>query len=70
MAVFAKEARVRKVSVVINIHGGPEGQSRPGFLGRNNYILNELGVAFLFPNVRGSTGYGKTYVATGQWLQA
>jgi dipeptidyl aminopeptidase/acylaminoacyl peptidase len=52
-----------KRPVIVNIHGGPEGQSRPGFLGRNNYILNELGVAILFPNVRGSTGYGKTYVA-------
>ena len=46
--------------VIINIHGGPEGQSRPGFLGRNNYFLNELGVASSIPNVRGSTGYGKT----------
>jgi protease II len=49
--------------VIINIHGGPEGQSRPTFLGRNNYFLNELGVAFLYPNVRGSTGYGKTFLA-------
>ena len=50
-----------KYPIVVNIHGGPEGQSRPGFLGRNNYFLNELGVAILFPNVRGSTGYGKTF---------
>ncbi len=50
-----------KYPVVINIHGGPEGQSRPGFLGRNNYLINELGVAILYPNVRGSTGYGKTF---------
>jgi dipeptidyl aminopeptidase/acylaminoacyl peptidase len=48
--------------VIINIHGGPEGQSRPGFLGRNNYLLNELGLAVIFPNIRGSTGYGKTFV--------
>jgi dipeptidyl aminopeptidase/acylaminoacyl peptidase len=48
--------------VIVNIHGGPEGQSRPGFLGRNNFYLNELGVAMIFPNIRGSTGYGKTYV--------
>ena len=51
-----------KRPVIINIHGGPEGQSRPGFMGRNNYFLNELGVAMIFPNVRGSTGYGKTFV--------
>ncbi len=48
--------------VIINIHGGPEGQARPGFLGRYNYYLNELGVAVIFPNVRGSTGYGKAFV--------
>ncbi len=48
--------------VVINIHGGPEGQYQPGFLGRNNFFLNELGIAVVYPNVRGSTGYGKSFV--------
>jgi dipeptidyl aminopeptidase/acylaminoacyl peptidase len=48
--------------VIVNIHGGPEGQSRPGFLGRNNYYLQELGIALIFPNIRGSTGLGKTFV--------
>jgi dipeptidyl aminopeptidase/acylaminoacyl peptidase len=52
-----------KRPIIVNIHGGPEGQSRPGFLGRSNYYMDELGVAMIFPNVRGSTGYGKTYVA-------
>ena len=51
-----------KRPVMINIHGGPEGQSRPGFQARNNYFINELGVAILYPNVRGSTGFGKTFV--------
>ncbi len=51
-----------KRPVMVNIHGGPEGQYRPGFLGRNNFYLNELGVALIFPNVRGSTGYGKTFL--------
>ena len=51
-----------KRPVVINIHGGPEGQFRPYFLGRNNFFLNELGVALIFPNVRGSSGYGKTFL--------
>jgi dipeptidyl aminopeptidase/acylaminoacyl peptidase len=46
----------------VDIHGGPEGQFRPGFLGRKNYFLNELGVALVFPNVRGSTGYGKSFL--------
>ena len=35
--------------VYINIHGGPEGQARPGFLGSNNYLINELGVALISP---------------------
>ena len=51
-----------KCPVIVSIHGGPEGQSRPGFLGRHNYFLDELGVALLYPNVRGSTGYGKTFL--------
>jgi Tol biopolymer transport system component/dienelactone hydrolase len=51
-----------KRPVMIDIHGGPEGQFRPGFLGRYNYFMNELGIAMIFPNVRGSTGYGKTFV--------
>jgi len=52
-----------KRPVIINIHGGPEGQFRPGFVGRWNYYLNDLGVAMIAPNVRGSTGYGKTFLA-------
>jgi dipeptidyl aminopeptidase/acylaminoacyl peptidase len=48
--------------VMINIHGGPESQFQPGFLGRSNFYLDELGVAILFPNVRGSSGYGKSYL--------
>ena len=51
-----------KRPVIVSIHGGPEGQWRPGFLGQNNYFLNELGIAMIFPNVRGSTGYGKTFL--------
>jgi dipeptidyl aminopeptidase/acylaminoacyl peptidase len=52
-----------KRPLIVNIHGGPEGQSRPGFLGRNNYLINELGAAIFFPNVRGSSGYGKRFVS-------
>ena len=52
-----------KRPMIMNVHGGPEAQSRPGFMGRSNYLLNELGVAIFFPNVRGSTGYGKTFVS-------
>src|SRR5262249_61514954 len=46
-----------KRPVVVNIHGGPEGQYRPGFLGRHNFYLNEQGGALGFPNARGSTSY-------------
>ncbi len=52
-----------KRPVAVVIHGGPEAQSQAGFIGRNNYFLNELGVALIYPNVRGSSGYGKSYVA-------
>lgn len=48
--------------VLIAIHGGPEGQATVGFMGRWNYFLNEMGVAILEPNVRGSSGYGKTFL--------
>ena len=48
--------------VLVEIHGGPESQFRPGFLGRANFLLNELGIALIYPNVRGSAGYGKTYL--------
>jgi dipeptidyl aminopeptidase/acylaminoacyl peptidase len=50
-----------KRPVLVVIHGGPEGQSQPTFLGRGNYYLNELGIALIYPNVRGSTGYGKAF---------
>ncbi|MDB5324061.1 MAG: hypothetical protein JWN40_5692 [Phycisphaerales bacterium] len=51
-----------KRPVIVNIHGGPEGQFRPAFLAGTNYYLNVLGVAVIFPNVRGSAGYGKTFL--------
>ncbi|HVM37179.1 MAG TPA: prolyl oligopeptidase family serine peptidase [Sphingomicrobium sp.] len=52
-----------KRPVIVDIHGGPEGQERPGFMGRDNYLINELGVAIFLPNVRGSSGYGKRFVS-------
>lgn len=58
-----------KRPVVVIVHGGPESQSTTGFIARNNYYLNELGVALLYPNVRGSTGYGKTYVRLDNGVQ-
>ena len=48
--------------VLIEIHGGPEGQFRPGYLGRANALIEELGLVLICPNVRGSSGYGKRYL--------
>ena len=55
--------------LIVDIHGGPEGQSRPGFLGADNYLINELGIAIFLPNVRGSSGYGKRFLGldNGPW---
>jgi len=52
----------KPVPVLIDIHGGPEGQYQPYFSGTTQYYLNELGLAVIHPNVRGSSGYGKTYL--------
>ncbi len=54
---------------IVVIHGGPEGQSRPVFQGRNNYLLDEMGIALFYPNVRGSEGYGKTFLARDNGFQ-
>jgi dipeptidyl aminopeptidase/acylaminoacyl peptidase len=51
-----------KRPVLISIHGGPEAQATTGFLGRNNYYLNEMGISIIYPNVRGSSGYGKSFL--------
>lgn len=52
-----------KRPVMILIHGGPEAQATVGFMGRYNYFINELGVAVIQPNVRGSSGFGKSFIA-------
>lgn len=51
-----------KLPVLISIHGGPESQYRPIFSAATQFYVNELGLAVLHPNVRGSAGYGKTYL--------
>jgi dipeptidyl aminopeptidase/acylaminoacyl peptidase len=51
-----------KMPAVLSIHGGPESQERPGWLYAGLYAwLNARGIAVLAPNIRGSTGYGKSY---------
>ena len=49
--------------VLVSIHGGPEGQYRPAFSYSTQFFVNELGLAVIAPNVRGSSGYGRS------WLQ-
>jgi len=47
--------------VIVQLHGGPGSRQRIGFQGRSNYLLNELGIAIIWPNVRGSIGFGRTF---------
>jgi dipeptidyl aminopeptidase/acylaminoacyl peptidase len=51
-----------KRPVIVDIHGGPDNQARPEFNGPDNYFVTELGIAKIYPNVRGSTGYGKSFL--------
>jgi len=51
-----------KRPLIFNIHGGPEGQFTPAFRGSANYLTNEMGIAVFYPNVRGSSGFGKRFV--------
>jgi dipeptidyl aminopeptidase/acylaminoacyl peptidase len=60
--LYEKPAGTKILPVIIMIHGGPEDQFRPSFLGRYNYFSNQLGAALIWPNVRGSDGYGKTFL--------
>jgi len=48
--------------VIISIHGGPEGQYTPRFNAQSSFFVQEMGIAILAPNVRGSSGYGKSYL--------
>jgi dipeptidyl aminopeptidase/acylaminoacyl peptidase len=58
-----ESGEAKKLPVVVQWHGGPEGQWRPGFNPQVQLLAAELGVAVLLPNPRGSTGYGKAYLA-------
>jgi dipeptidyl aminopeptidase/acylaminoacyl peptidase len=57
---YEPEASPENAPVIVNVHGGPESQSRPLFAPVTQYLLGR-GYAIFAPNVRGSTGYGKTY---------
>lgn len=52
-----------RLPVLIHPHGGPEMQHRPGFFAIVQYLCLELGLVVVDPNVRGSLGYGKTFVS-------
>jgi dipeptidyl aminopeptidase/acylaminoacyl peptidase len=51
-----------RTPVVMDIHGGPESQTRPGWNPGAQYMANILGATVILPNVRGSEGYGKAYM--------
>ena len=61
-AYYFKPAGEGPFPVVIYLHGGPEGQYTPYFSSTFNYWLNELEIAVIAPNVRGSSGFGKSYL--------
>jgi|TARA_B100000315_G_scaffold260918_1_gene327329 dipeptidyl aminopeptidase/acylaminoacyl peptidase len=57
-----------RLPVMISIHGGPEGQVRPGFSTRVQSLVNERDIIVITPNVRGSAGYGKSYIGLDNGL--
>lgn len=61
-AFYYKPEGAGPFPVLIDIHGGPEGQERPSFNSNIQYMVNELNIAVIAPNVRGSAGYGKSYL--------
>jgi dipeptidyl aminopeptidase/acylaminoacyl peptidase len=59
----------RQHPVLIVLHGGPAAQFRPRFDPWIQYVVQELGFAVVAPNVRGSTGYGKTFASLDNGMQ-
>jgi dipeptidyl aminopeptidase/acylaminoacyl peptidase len=57
-----KTVSEQPLPVLISIHGGPEAQFNPYFSSTFQDYLNEMGIAVIAPNVRGSAGYGKSYL--------
>jgi len=51
-----------KTPVLVSIHGGPEGQARPGWSPTIASFADNLGATVIVPNVRGSDGYGTKYL--------
>ncbi len=61
-AFVYKPKTTGRAPVLVSIHGGPEAQFRPNFNAFIQYLVQELKIAVVAPNVRGSTGYGKYFV--------
>jgi dipeptidyl aminopeptidase/acylaminoacyl peptidase len=55
--------------VIIHVHGGPENQFRPSFNSEFQLWIDQLGVAVIAPNIRGSLGYGARYIALDDGYQ-
>ena len=60
--LYRPAGRPSRCPVIIDIHGGPRSQSRPAFDVQDRALMDEFKISFLYPNIRGSTGYGKTFV--------
>jgi dipeptidyl aminopeptidase/acylaminoacyl peptidase len=55
-----------KRPVIVRLREGASAQARPGFIGADNYLLDELGIAIVEPSLRGSPGSGKTFLRLGE----
>ncbi|HEU4633906.1 MAG TPA: prolyl oligopeptidase family serine peptidase, partial [Flavisolibacter sp.] len=58
-----------KRPVIISIHGGPVMQALPLYDPIANFYTNELGVAVIYPNIRGSAGFGKAFTELDNGLK-
>jgi|HubBroStandDraft_1064217.scaffolds.fasta_scaffold02018_8 dipeptidyl aminopeptidase/acylaminoacyl peptidase len=63
LAAYVYRPSAAPSPVLIYIHGGPEDQYRPGWDPFVQFLVRELGYAVIAPNVRGSSGYGKSFLA-------
>ncbi|MEO7774371.1 MAG: S9 family peptidase [Steroidobacteraceae bacterium] len=61
--LYRPQATSAPLPVIIDIHGGPESQFRPAYDAFRQFLVNELGYVVIAPNVRGSSGYGKSFMA-------
>ncbi|KAJ3308587.1 hypothetical protein HDV04_001044 [Boothiomyces sp. JEL0838] len=71
---FYYKAKKEKSPVVLYMHGGPASQIKATFSPPNHclsfqFMVNEMGISVLAPNVRGSSGYGATYQAADDGLK-